>query len=533
MDATKVSRPPVRRSFLRVWFPALLAALVGLAIAGILAWPNDEWELASRNASVQMIAMVGTLLILVWFFFLSGLPWRVRLGGLAVLAVAGASVVASVERVKFTGDMLPILTFRWERSRDDILEEHRRRQATEHLVASVEPVRESEPDFPEYRGRNRDGVVSGPALARDWQAHPPKQLRRHPIGGGYSGFAVVGKAAVTLEQRRDQEAVVCYDAATGIQRWAFAYDGHFSEFLGGDGPRATPTIKDGQVYSLGATGVLVCLELATGKKIWSVKILDDTDNVRWGMSGSPLVYDNAVVVNPGVQGKRESGQGLVAYDRRSGDFKWGGSDKPAGYSSPMVVNLASRRQVLLLDGDQVAGYDAEDGKKLWSRPWQTQYGINVAQPVVLDDDRVFVSAGYGVGGAMLKIQGSKGEFQAESKWSNKHMRCKFTSPILFRSHLYGLDEGVLVCLDAETGERKWKGERYGHGQLLLAGDLLVVQSEKPAKLVLVEARPDVFRELGSIRVFDDKTWNPFAIADGKAYLRNDQEMACYDLTERT
>src|SRR5262249_50289652 len=163
-------------------------------------------------------------------------------------------------------------------------------------------------------------------------------------------------------------------------------------------------------------------DLATGEKKWSKKILDDADNVRWGMSGSPLVYDDVVVTNPGVQGQRKSGQALVAYDRRSADIKWTGGEKQAGYSSPMLVNLAGRRQVLLLDGDQIAGYDANDGRTLWSHPWPTQYGINVAQPIVSDGGRVFVSSGYGVGGALLQITESTGSFRAEQKWSSKSMR---------------------------------------------------------------------------------------------------------------
>ena len=512
------------RTFFRFWFPIGVVGLTGVALAVFWAWPDESWGVAQRNFVAVATGAMATLLLAIWFFFLSGLRWTVRLAGLLVLVGAAASV----QKISYTGDMVPILTFRWERTRDDILEEHRRQHVADRAVAALEESAESASDFPEYRNRKRDGVVSGPPLTRDWKTHPPKLLWQHPLGGGYSGFAVAGNAAVTLEQRRDWEAIVCYDTVTGRERWVHTYDAYFSEMLGGDGPRATPTISNGAVYSLGATGWLVRLDLATGREKWAVKILDDEDNVRWGMSGSPLVFDVLVVVNPGVQGKREKGQGLVAYHRRTREVKWSVGGTQAGFSSPMLANLAGRRQLLLLDGEEIAGHDPGTGEKLWRHPWKTEYGINVAQPLVLEGDRVFVSSGYGVGCALFAITESNGEWRVEQKWSNRNLKSKFASPVFYQGYIYGLDEGVLVCLDAQTGERKWKANRYGHGQLLRYDDLLVILAES-GKLALVQATPDASRELGSIPVFKDKTWNPFAIAGGKVYLRNDREMACYDL----
>ena len=160
---------------------------------------------------------------------------------------------------------------------------------------------------------------------------------RQPVGGGYASFAVAGDLAVTIEQRRDQEAVVGYDVATGHERWTYSYPAHFVERLGGPGPRATPTIRDGDVYSLGATGVLACLKAATGELKWSVNILDGQPNVAWAMSGSPLVYDRFVVVNPGAQTAANQGKAVVAYDRETGKPVWRAGSARAGYSSPMLV----------------------------------------------------------------------------------------------------------------------------------------------------------------------------------------------------
>ena len=443
---------------------------------------------------------------------------------LAILAAGWAAV----RDVRFTGDVVPIVQFRWLRARDAVLEAHRRRQGAVTVPVAVERSSAKDTDFPEYRGQQRNGIVHGPALARDWKAHPPRLLWRQPIGGGYAAFAVAGNLAVTIEQRRDREAVVCYDAATGKERWLYDYPAHFSESLGGDGPRATPTIADGAVWVLGATGQLVCVDLGTGKRRWEVNILAENDNLPWGMSGSPLVYDQLVVVNAGTQRSTAAGRAVVAYDRTTGRQVWSVGNTKAGYSSPMLANLAGRRQVLLLDGEILAGYDPQTGSELWRFPWPTYQDINVAQPIVLDGDRIFISSGYDKGCAMLHVTESAGKWKIEPLWQNKNMRCKFTSPVAHEGFLYGLDEGILTCVDLETGKRQWRDGHYGHGQLLLADDLLVIISET-GKLVLVEATPKGHRELGSIAALADNTWNNPALADGKAFLRNSEEMACFDL----
>jgi outer membrane protein assembly factor BamB len=237
-----------------------------------------------------------------------------------------------------------------------------------------------------------------------------------------------------------------------------------------------------------------------------------------------------VVVSPGKQ--RAGGHTLVAYDRATGQQVWATGSARAGYSSPMLATLADVRQILLFDGERLAGYDATSGQELWHHDWSTNQGINVAQPVVLDGSHVFICSGYGVGCALLEITHHGGKWDARQLWRPTTMRCKFTSPVAYQGHLYGLDEGILLCLDAKTGKRKWRDGRYGHGQLLLSGDLLLILAET-GDLALVEASPVAYRELGRIRVFEERTWNCPAVANGKAYLRSDREMACYDLTGST
>jgi outer membrane protein assembly factor BamB len=361
-----------------------------------------------------------------------------------------------------------------------------------------------------------------------------RQIWRQPCGGGYAGFAVAGQGAVTIEQRGDDEVVVCYEAVTGKECWTYAYPAHFQETMGGPGPRATPTIADGDVYSLGATGVLVRLDGSTGREKWKVNILEGNDNIMWGMSGSPLVYDKVVVVNPGTQRESAKGRAVIAYDRETGKEVWTAGSAQAAYASPMLATLAGRRMVLIFDAEGLAGYDAANGEEILPHyPWKTMSDINVAQPVVLPDDRVFITSGYWHGCDLVKIAQAGSTFKPSSAWPNapsKDMRCKFSNPVYHEGFLYSLDESErLVCVDAATGKRQWKDGHYGHGQLLLVGDKLVVLTET-GQLVMVEANPKAFHELGKFQALKgEKIWNCPAMVGKRVFVRNHQEMACYEL----
>jgi outer membrane protein assembly factor BamB len=531
MFANEAGAPPRRRRFWRDWFPRLVIGLEPIATAAIWLYPSDEIDRGSRVFFTIFSLLVLVVLLAAWVMFFSGWERGTRLAVVSLpLALVVVGGVLTVRRVLFTGDMVPILWFRWGSDHDAELEAHRRSQGQAAAAATLE---EKPTDFPGYRGARRDGIVHGPALARDWKAHPPRLLWRQPVGGGYAAFAVAGDSAVTIEQRRDQEAVVCYDTATGKERWVYSYPAFFQESMGGDGPRATPTISGGDVYALGATGMLVCLNGGTGQLRWSHNTLENNSNIPWGMSGSPLVYDQLVVVNPGAQTAAAAGQAVVAFDRASGKKVWSSGNTRAGYASPMLATLAGKRQVLIFGSAELAGYDPADGKKLWRYEWVTNPEVNAAQPLVLDGDRVFISSGYGHGSALVHVEETNGAWKASPVWPrtpNRNMRCKFTSPVAYQGYIYGLDDGVLACLDEKTGDRKWRDGRYGHGQLLLAGDLLMVLTETSGELVVVEATPAGHHELGRIQALSgNKTWNVPALADGKAYVRNNEEMACYDL----
>jgi outer membrane protein assembly factor BamB len=377
--------------------------------------------------------------------------------------------------------------------------------------------------WPAFRGVRRDGRYDGP-IRTEWPAGGLTPLWKQPIGGGHASFAIAGGRAFTIEQRRNQEVVAAYDVMTGRELWTHAWNARFSETLGGEGPRTTPTWHDGVVYALGGEGELRALHEATGKQIWRVNILDAAraDNLQWGMSASPLVVGDTIIVLPGGS----HGKSVVAYDRRTGEPRWSVLDDTQAYTSPMIATLAGAPQLLVVSASRLMGLQPDTGALLWSQPWQTMQGINAAQPVVLPDDRVFYSSGYSVGAAVFGIQKSGGGFTAAPLWRSPRMKNRFASSVYHDGHIYGFDEGIFACIDAETGEQKWKGGRYGYGQVILAGDRLIVLSED-GELVLLRATPERHDELSSFPAISGKTWNPPAAADGILLVRNASQMAAF------
>jgi outer membrane protein assembly factor BamB len=294
--------------------------------------------------------------------------------------------------------------------------------------------------------------------------------------------------------------------------------------MGGDGPRATPTWHDGRIYALGATGELRCLDAANGQQLWRVNILEDNgaENLQWGMAAAPLVVDDKVIVLPGGTG----GKSVAAYDRLSGRAVWKALDDKAAYASPMLVQLTGQRQLLVVSAERVMGVTVEEGRLLWSYPWTTQFDVNAAQPIVVDANHVFYSSGYGSGAMLLRVTREADEWKAERLWKNVEMKNRFSSSVLRDGFIYGLDEGILVCLEARSGTRKWKSGRYGHGQLLLAGDRLLLLSEQ-GDLVLLDATPERHAELARVPAIEGKTWNNPALAGGILLVRNAREMAAF------
>jgi outer membrane protein assembly factor BamB len=321
--------------------------------------------------------------------------------------------------------------------------------------------------------------------------------------------------------------VVCYRATSGDEVWAHADKVDFTSSLGGPGPRATPTVSDGRVFAVGATGILNCLDALTGRRIWSVDMLRDNaaQNISHGVCGSPLVLDDRVLVSPTGDG----GPSLVAYDVSTGRRVWAAGTDRASYSSPMVAELCGVRQILLFNAAGLTGHDAADGRPLWHFAWTNGVATNCSQPVVHagGPNRILVSTGYGTGCALVRVDRSADDtWSVEPLWSNNRLKTKFCTAVVLGDHAYGLDDGVLACRDLTTGAKGWKAGRYGHGQILLVGELLLVLSET-GDIVLVRPDPSRLIELGRIHALDGKTWNNPALAGPYLIVRNAHEAACY------
>jgi outer membrane protein assembly factor BamB len=402
--------------------------------------------------------------------------------------------------------------------------------ATINVTAAPAVIPARPPYWTAFRGPFRDGTYRERPILTSWPAGGLKPLWKQPIGGGYASFAVARGRAFTIEQRRAQEVVTAYDVDTGRELWAHGWDGEFKEWMGGDGPRATPSWVDGRVYALGALGELRCLDERTGALQWRVNILDDSaaQNLPWGVAASPLIVDDMVIVLPGGA----AGRSVVAYDRQTGARRWSTLNDKQAYSSPTLATIGGIRQILIVTATRLVALTPEAGDLLWQYPWPTPNDINASQPLVLPPgNRVLLSAAYGHGAALLQVTNDGGRFGTRLLWEHTRLKNRFSSSVEHQGFIYGFDENILTCLDASSGEVKWKGGRYGHGQFVLADGHLVVLSEE-GELALVRATPESHQELARFPVLEGKTWNHPALDDGRLLVRNLAEMAAFDLRVR-
>ena len=434
------------------------------------------------------------------------------------------------------------------RAHDAAVEQHRQQQAAQAASAPVAAASpspqasataspaETAPAQPatarnywtNFRGPKRDGKYDEAPVSTNWPANGLPVVWKQPVGVGHSSFSVADGKAYTLEQRRNQEVVAAYDLGTGRELWAQKWNAEFTDSTG-DGPRSTPTWDQGRIYALGATGELRCLDANTGAVIWGKNILSDNsaNNLPWAMAASPLIVDDKVIVLPGGAPNKS----VVAYNKNTGAPVWKVLNDSQAYVSPMLVELAGRRQIVVVSASRVVGLTPENGSLLWSYPWSTDMGINVSQPIMVDQNRFFISSGYGKGAALVEVKGSGNNYTATTIWENNNMKNKFNSSVLHNGYVYGLDEGILVCLDVNTGERKWKEGRYGYGQILLAGGHLIVTSDQ-GDIALVKASPDKYTEVARFTALQGQTWNYPAIAGGRLLVRNSNEMAAYDISAK-
>jgi len=510
---TDASSRPIR------WWPLL--ALVVLTVVALLFINLPEGQNQQNKVMFSILVCLGTgTAAACWFLFFARFGEKTRRIGLAVLALLTLGFFGLFEIREVSGDFIPIVKPRWAESYEDL---------SSDLGEAGAPitVQTTEDDYPRFQGPDQNNTVDGPLLADDWDTRPPVERWRIEIGAGWSAFAIVGNLAVTQEQRGDQEMVTCYDLASGQPIWGHGDATKFATTIGGNGPRATPTIHQGRVYTFGAKGLLTCLNLADGSLVWQRQASEENGGKvpEWGYAGSPLIVGDRVVVSPGG-----SGNALVAYDREDGTKVWGAGDFPAGYATPRLYTLADVPQIVQFYHNALAGHDPETGRVLWQRAWGAG-SPTAANPLQMSADTLLVSSGYGIGCALIRVSPSGEAFETEEVYTSPRLKAKFANYIPYGDHVYGLDDGIFTCFDPVAGEQVWKEGRYRHGQLLLVGDRLLVQTER-GDLVLVAPSPEGLIEKGQIPVLSGKAWNTMAISGNLLLMRNHKEAVALALPTR-
>ncbi|MGL5097710.1 MAG: PQQ-binding-like beta-propeller repeat protein, partial [Planctomycetia bacterium] len=470
--------------------PTVISAWVGwLVVSMMLAWPTRR--------VVLMLLLVGT-----WGYF-------------GTLRVNGMD-----------GQFKPDFDWRWEQTAEQMfLAESRSKGAAATKSVDEGPLELQAGDWPGFRGAARDGKATGVAIGADWSKTPPKELWRRRIGPGWSSFAVVGKKVFTQEQRGADELVVCYDADTGAEVWKHADTTRFTETIAGAGPRGTPTFDAGRLYTQGANGALNCLDAATGKLIWTRNVRTDADSTvpMWGFSASPLVWKGLVVTFAGGP----SGKTLAAYKAETGEPAWTAGEGIQTYCSPQAVNIGGVDQILFATDLGLAAYEPETGKVLWTDSFDSNQIARVAQPAVLGNDIVY-GAGLGVGTKKIRLDSENKT--TKEVWTTKKFKPYYNDFVVLGTNGYGFDGDFFLCIDLDDGAVKWKTRGYDAGQVLLLADqaLLLIVSEK-GKIALVEAKPEAYKEIGKIQAIEGKTWNHPVAAHGRLFVRNGEEMVCYEL----
>lgn len=475
--------------------------------------PALEEAGAGGSVNLLFVALVALSLVF-WLVLASGLAWKNRLIG--VLGVVLLFVLVKMDG--HTGSFFPQFSFRWTKKAATEIPELTGQVAREGTVLET-----SGPEnFPRFLGEAMNNRVSGEGLPSGWFGSAPAEVWRRTTGEGWSSFSVAGGYAFTMEQRGEYEITLSYELETGNPVWVHQEKVRFEESMGDDGPRSTPTIFGGKVFSLGSTGILNCLDARTGESIWRKNVLEEAGQSvpQWAKSCSPLIVDDKVVVTLGSEAK----ENLAAYALSSGKLVWRSGDYPSSYASPVVAELAGKRQIVALQQKSVDGYDIETGSILWSFPIGNKQG-NCASPQVVGDT-VITSCGYGYGTHRIRIEKTAGGFEASEMWHSRKLKSKFADFVVHEGCVYGLNDGRMVCLDLEDGSMKWRGTNFGHGQLLGIGGHAVVQHET-GEISILELSSSEEKVVNEFEALEHRTWNHPVLAGRFLLVRNDREAIAF------
>ena len=564
------------RKPLRLW-PGVIAVALQLVFWFVIPrLVSEEFALYSLLAAV-----VCALAVVLWWLFFSRAPWLERIGALVMMVIAvlitrlvvhpsiagaGMGMMLPIFSIPFmclalvasaaygqrlstwnrraimavailvgcgwftlirtggvSGDANSDFHWRWTKTPEERL----LAQAADEPTTPVNVPVPTDSAWPGFRGPNRDGVAHGVHIDSDWAKQPPVAIWRQPVGPGWSSFAVAGNLFYTQEQRGENELVSCYNLTTGKPVWRHKDAARFWESNAGPGPRGTPTLHNGRVYTLGATGIVNALDASNGSVMWSRNAATDTKTKVpiWGFAASPLVVGDVVVV--------ATAGALAGYDIATGNPRWmGPATERGGYSSPQLATIGGMQQVILVNGEGATSVNPADGTVLWKYAWE---GDSITQPAVTADGDVLLGSGSGMGSEVgvrrIAVAHESNGWTASERWTSIGLKPYFNDLVVHKDSAFGFDGSNLACIDLKTGERKWKGANYGHGQIVLLGDqdLLLVVSEA-GEVALVKAAPDQFTEVARFKAVEGKTWNHPVLVGDVLLVRNDQEMAAFRMS---
>ncbi len=531
------------------WAERIAAIVLMIAAAGItypFLHPSISTGMMNRMFWLH-ISPALTLALVAWAVLSRNLSGPARYVTMAIAILMGGGIFAALRTDGVTGDGMAQLTWRWAKDPEQRLlasapsDPPRSEPAKEVPVEAavlkpapaaipspakpeVAPVIPGVAEWPGFRGPNRDGVVTGVRIHTGWSASRPAELWRRKVGPGWSSIAVAGNFFYTQEQRGEFEVVVCHQLATGEPVWVHRDKARFWESNAGAGPRGTPTIHNGRVYTFGGTGILNALDAATGAPVWTRNAAKEIGVATpgWGFTSSPLVVDDALIV--AVSGR------VAAYDLATGKPRWTGPKIGGSYSSPHLFTLAGVPQVVMLSGNGATSFSPADGKILWQHAWE---GATILQPTLAGEDSLLISTSDMMGSlGIRRLAIAKGPdgWTAKEVWTSPGLKPYFNDLVVHNGFAYGFDGSILSCIDLNDGKRKWKGGRYGHGQMLLLKDqdALLILSEE-GEVALVGATPEGFTELARMPAIEGKTWNHPVVARDVLLVRNGEEMVAFRL----
>lgn len=422
------------------------------------------------------------------------------------------------------GQYMPEMSWRWQST----AEERLLSELEGRTLKQAANWTQTEAGWSGFRGPQRNSRVTADIARQDWSTNPPEEVWRRNVGPGWSSMAVASGRLFTQEQRGEDEAITCYDAETGDPIWVHLEPARFEEVVSGAGPRATPTVVDGIVYSSGARGMLTALDGSDGSVVWR-KDLQEIYNSQvpiWGFSTSPLVVDNMVIAFAGGEGDG----GLIAFDRLTGAAIWQTASPNGNYGSAQFAELDGVPQIVFVEPKMVRGLDVASGRELWRSEVVEERSFPMVQPQQVSERSLIITTGDGKNVVRVDVSKDAETWTAQIGWNSRYLKPSYNDFVHYQDSLFGFDKQIFACIDVTTGERRWKNGRYGFSQALLlesCGQIVVVAES--GKLVLLDANPSEWVEQGAVAAMSSKTWNHPAWDSGLLYVRNAEEMVCYRL----